>query len=268
MGQARLLYDPSVMFLKDDLELQNVDLELREPLAAPPRATFNQHAIATLYNRLGGLFHHLTGKTEMDPANVLAVWFVESGGAPFVPRRSVIRLEVHRLFELWGKRNRETFDNHFRFGGHNQQPGNPWENQEYRTQDSGTYSSVHHNQNSEYAALTLAQVTASNELALLCTSIGGCQLLMDNHQILGYDTAQEMYEAFQQSERNHVLGFFDYCRAKSAPRQGELLQYLKVRDWNNFAKYYNGTGQVAAYAARLKTGYENAKIMLSSPKLA
>ena len=175
---------------------------------------------------------------------------------------------MHQLFEVWGRRDREKFDNHFRFGGHNQQPGLVWENQEYRTEDSGTFSSVHHNQSSEYAALTLAQVTASDEIAFTCTSIGGCQIMVNSHRMLGYDTAREMYESFQQSERRHVLGFLDFCTQKAAPKQGDLVQYLKIRDWNNFAKYYNGTGQIASYAARLKAGCESAKSLFNVPRAA
>jgi hypothetical protein len=257
-----------VNFLKDDPELQKIPLELAQPLMLPAHASPNQRAVAAVYNRLGGLLERLAEMTEIDAAGVVAVWYVESGGLPFVPKRAVIRLEVSQLFEVWGKRDRQLFDNHFRFGGHNQQPGHPWENQEFRTQDSGNYSSVHHNQNSEYAALTLAQVTASDEIAFCCASIGGCQIMMNAHRALGYDTAQEMYECFQSSERNQLLSFFDFCAQKPSPKVGDLPHYLKARDWNNFAKFYNGSGQVAAYAAKLKAGYESMKSLLNLPKAA
>jgi N-acetylmuramidase len=257
-----------VNFLKDDPQLQEVPLQLVQPLAVPAQATPNQRAIAAVYNRLGGLLQRLAEMTETDAAGVVAVWFVESGGLPFVPKRAVIRLEVSQLFEVWGKRDRQVFDSHFRFGGHNQQPGNPWENQEFRTQDSGNYSSVHHNQNSEYAALTLAQVIATDEVAFSCASIGGCQIMMNAHRALGYESCRDMYDAFQLSERAQMLSFFDFCRQKPAPRLGDLVQYLKVRDWNNFAKFYNGSGQVPAYAAKLKTSYESMKFLLSLPKAA
>ncbi|MFZ0590369.1 MAG: N-acetylmuramidase domain-containing protein [Bryobacteraceae bacterium] len=254
--------------LKDDPELQSIALELAQPLPVPTQANPNQRAVAAVYNRLGGLLQQVAEKTETDAAGVAAVWLVESGGLPFVPKRAVIRLEVSQLFEVWGKRDREVFDNHFRFGGHNQQPGNPWDNQEYRTQDSGNYSSVHHNQNSEYGALTLAQVIAGDEVAFSCASIGGCQIMMNAYRMLGYETAREMYDAFQLSERTQVLSFFDFCRQKPAPKLGDLLQYLKARDWNNFARFYNGTGQVPAYAAKLKAGYDSMKTLLNVPRAA
>ena len=38
-----------------------------------------------------------------------------------------------------------------------------------------------------------------------------------------------MHHASQMSERAHVLGFLDFCRAKPAPKVADLIGYLKVR---------------------------------------
>ena len=234
----------------------------------PAQANTMRRSLAAVYNRLGGLLQVLTRKTGADVAGITAVWYVESSGLPFVPKRAVIRLEAHQLYELWGKRNRTVFDSHFRFGGHNGQGGNPWENQEYRTEDTGIFHAVHHNQSSEYAAVTLAQIVAGDEVAFSCSSIGGCQLMMNAFRMLGYESAKEMYEAFQKAESAHVLTFFDFCSAKPAPKSGDLLHYLRVRDWTNFAKFYNGAGQVPAYAAKLKAACEAATDLLKMPKAA
>lgn len=255
-------------FFKDDEALVAAPIEPEEALTLPPQANANQRALASIYNRLGGLLTLLAGKTGIEVAAVAAVWFVESGGRPFVPKRAVVRLEVHQLFDLWGKRSRPQFDAHFRFGGHNNQPGSPWENQDFRTQDTGGFSAVHHNQSSEYAALTLAQIIAGDEIAFRCTSIGGCQLMMSAFQTLGFESAKQMYETFQTSEAAHVLTFFDFCQTKSAPKVGDLLNYLKARDWQSFAKYYNGSGQVPVYSARLKSAFDTASVLLKGRKAA
>jgi hypothetical protein len=157
-----------VNFLKDDEELLAAPLQPREALTLTPQANQNQRTLAGIYNRLGGLLTVLAEKTGVDVPASTAVWFVESGGTTFIPKRAVVRLEVHQLFESWGKRNRPQFDAHFRFGGHNNQPGHPWENQDYRTHDTDIFNAVHHNQSSEYAALTLAQVAAGDEIAFRC----------------------------------------------------------------------------------------------------
>jgi hypothetical protein len=257
-----------VSFLKDDDELAAAQLAPPVPLTIPPESKLVQRSIASVYNRLGGLLDVLTGITGVDVPGITAVWYVESGGLPFTPKRAVIRLEVHHLYDLWGKRNRNVFDTHFRFGGHNGQGGNPWENQEFRTQDTGAFHAVHHNQSSEYAAVTLAQIKATDETAFNCSSIGGCQLMMNSHRMLGYEAATDMYTAFQESETAHVLGFLDFCSAKPAPQSGDLMRYLRARDWNNFAKFYNGSGQVPVYAARLSSAYEAAVDLLRMPKAA
>jgi hypothetical protein len=257
-----------VKFFKDDEELVAAPIEPGEALTLAPQANANQRALASIYNRLGGLLALLAGRTGVEVAAVLAVWFIESGRRPFVQKRAVVRLEVHQLFDLWGKRSRAQFDAHFRFGGHNNQPGRPWENQDFRTQDTGGFSAVHHNQSSEYAALTLAQIIAGDEIAFRCTSIGGCQLMMNAFQTLGFETATQMHEAFQASEATQVLTFFDFCQTKSAPKVGDLLNYLKTRDWQSFAKYYNGSGQVPVYSARLHSAFDTASVLVAGRKAA
>lgn len=237
-------------------------------MSLPTQSTLTQRSIAAVYNRLGGLLQVLTGTTGVNVPGITAVWLVESSGLPFTPKRAAIRLEVHQLYDTWGKRNRNVFDSHYRFGGHNGQAGHAWENQEYRTEDTGVFHAVHHNQSSEYAALTLAQLLAGDEPAFTSSSIGGCQVMMNSFRTLGYESATEMYNAFQKSESAHVLTFFDFCSTKAAPKTGDLLSYLRARDWNNFAKYYNGTGQVPVYAAKLKKAYDTAAELLKIPEAA
>jgi hypothetical protein len=62
--------------------------------------------------------------------------------------------------------------------------------------------------------------------------------------------------------------FFDFCSSKAAPKAGDLLQHLRARDWTNFAKFYNGMGQVPVYSAKLKAAYEAATPLLKAPKAA
>jgi hypothetical protein len=111
-------------------------------------------------------------------------------------------------------------------------------------------------QDDEYAALRLAQDLAGDEPALTSISIGGPQILIANHTRLGYDSAREMYEAFQASEAAQLLGFADFCEHDGA--DGDTLQQLRDHDWPGFARRYNGTGQVASYATRLESAYGQA----------
>jgi hypothetical protein len=247
-----------VEFFQRDPQLSSVPLEPAIRMGTLPRLTEFEHAATSVFNRLGGLMGVLASDIGTEVSAVVAVWVAEGGNRLFVPKRAPIRLEVHQLFDGWGKRNRQLFDTHFRFGGHSLQPGQPWENQEFRTENPGPFTSVHHNQNSEYAALTLAQILSGDEVALASCSIGGCQLTINAHGFLGFDSVCEMYEAFLESERAHVVGFFDFCRNKPAPMIGELINCLRVKDWTNFAKNYNGAEMAPVYATRLENAYRAA----------
>jgi hypothetical protein len=189
----------------------------------------------------------------------LAVWQVESGGRRHVPNRAVIRFENHLLYRRWGKHHQEAYDRHFRHGGHRGRPGRPWENHEFRERDAEPFRSVHLDQESEYRALALARRLAGEATALLSISIGGPQILVANYRLIGYSSPREMYDAFQSGERAQVLGFFDFCRHRPAPQPGDLLAYLRDRRWAEFARYYNGPGQVERYSGRIRNAYEHAR---------
>jgi hypothetical protein len=257
-----------VEFFQRDSQLSSVPLEPSVSVGTLPRSTELEHAATCVFNRLGGLMGLVASDLGLEVSAVIAVWVAEGGNRLFVPKRAAIRFEVHQLFDGWGKRNRQLFDTHFRFGGHSLQPGHPWENQEFRTENPGPFTSVHHNQNSEYAALTLAQILSGDELALASCSIGGCQLMMNAYALLGFDSARQMYEAFQESERAHVLGFFDFCKNKPAPRIGDLINCLRIKDWTNFAKNYNCAEMAPIYAPRLENAYRAAAGLIAEKKAA
>ncbi len=226
----------TVGFLKDDVDLMESDIAAEIVPGLGPRSPETAAVAARVYSRIGAMLNTLCKRHNVDLASVLTVWSTQSVSKMFVHGRAVLCLDLHLLFNNWGRRSREEFDAHFRFGGHNLQPGQPWENHEFRVSDTGRFVSVHHNQNSEYDALTLARLMAGDEVALRCACAGGPLLSLSAHLSLGYLTAMDMYNAFQESERAQVAGFFDYCRAKPAPRLGDLFVYLRSHDWIKFCE--------------------------------
>jgi len=224
--------------LKDDTELQAGSLAFEAVLNPAPRSPELVVAAAAVFNRGGALMTRLAKDAGVDVACPIAVWLAQSAGRPFLPRRAALRFEVHQFFTRWGTWNRNEFDRYFRFGGHNLHPGHPWENHEFRSEPTSRYTSVHHNQNSEYATLTMARMLAGDPPALICASIGGPLLPLDAHDTLGYGSANEMFDAYQESERAHILGFFDYCRIRPGPKPGDLIKYLRDRDWILFARHF------------------------------
>jgi hypothetical protein len=89
---------------------------------------------------------------------------------------------------------------------------------------------------------------------MLSISMGAPQIMGFNHQILGYDSVETMFEAFSLSERNQLLGFFDFVCGPLATR--ERLTALQDLDFEAFAARYNGLGQAAQYAGLLQAAFE------------
>ena len=248
--------------LKDDSQLQDGSLAVDVMVDPPPRSPELMVAAAAVFNRIGALLARLAKESGMDVACPIAVWLVQSGGRAFVPRRAPLRFEVQHFFTRWGNWNRNEFDLHFRFGGHNLQTGHAWENQEFRSEPTARFTSVRHNQNSEYATLTMARMLAGDQPALSCANLGGSLLPLDSHAALGYDTACDMFDAYQESERAHILGFFDYCRIRPGPKAGDLIKHLQVRDWNLFAKHYTESDSFPLDPERLGAAHAAAARLL------
>lgn len=238
-------------YFKDSQELRRAPLAPSTPVAVNPRWPSVRKSLAGTYNRLGGLMGAVADRTGIQVQAVLAAWHIESGGRTHTVKRAVIRFENHLFHRLWGRHHEALYSRHFRHGGHAGEPGRPFQNHKFRESPQDSFRSFHGNQELEYRVLALAARLGGDEAALKSISIGGPQILVANHRLIGYPTPRSMFDAFQAGERWHVLGFFDYCRHRRAPAPGDLLHYLRNRDWRRFAYYYNGPGQVELYGSRL-----------------
>jgi len=251
-------------YLKDSARLQQVPLAPATLMTIDPTWPDMRRQLAATSNRLGGLIQAITGEVQVELPAVLAVWQVESSGRAHTPGAAVIRFENHLFFQIWGQANQQVYAQYFRHGGFQGQPGNSWENHQFREQPDAAFQALHGSQEREYRALALGRRLAGDNLAMCVISIGGPQILGSNYRMIGYSTPPAMYNAFQADERYHVLGFFDFCRNKSAPNAGDLILSLRERRWADFAHYYNGAGQIAVYSAKLQDAY-NAAVVLPQP---
>ena len=71
--------------------------------------------------------------------------------------------------------------------------------------------------------------------ALRCTSMGASQVMGFNHAKIGYETVEDMYQAFRRSQNVHALAFDNYCRATP-----DLVAAINARDWPTIGMLYNG----------------------------
>ncbi len=241
--------------------MRSAPLASATPLAIDKTWTSVRQRIAATYNRLGGLMRAIASEVSVQIPAVLAIWYVESGGRAHTKDKAIIRFENHILFRRWGQANPATYNQHFRHGGHDGEPGKAWENHKFRESPSEPFRTFHGSQELEYRVLALASRLAGEETALLCISIGGPQILISNFHMIGYRSPKGMYDAFQASERYHVLGFFDFCRQREAPTRGDLLRYLREQNWAQFARYYNGPGQVEKYGGHIRNAHEHARAL-------
>lgn len=248
---------PATGFFKDSVELRAVTLTPAMPVTKSSVWPATRKTLADIYNRLGGLMGAVAAKTQVETASVLAVWKVESGPYPHLAGKAIIRFENHLFHRLWGALYDAIYAQYFRHGTYRGQAGKSWENHQYREDPSQPFREFHGNQEAEYRVLQLAGQLAGEEVALQCISIGGPQILVSNYALIGYRSPRDMYDAFQASERYHVLGFFDFCQQKEKANGG-LLPYLRARDFHSFARYYNGPGRVDYYGGKIQEAYDEA----------
>jgi len=238
-------------YFRDSAEL--AELKPEKPIGIHGSWSSKKKALARTYNRLGGLLGQVADLTRVETEACLAVWQVESGGRSHTPGRATIRFENHLLFRWWGDQHLTTYDRHYQHGGHNGVPGKSWHNHRFRENPSESFGKVHASQTSEYRALELAKSLSTADMALQCISIGGPQILISNYKLLSYRSPSTMFEAFQESERAHVLGFFDYCR-HVLPNE-KLIAALRTKEWADFAAGYNGPGNVTKYSGLIQDSY-------------
>ena len=174
------------------------------------------------------LIKFLAVKYGIDPSVALAVFDVESGGrSGFVKKgeRLLIRFEPH-IFRRYSKRNTgKTLDVPLKRGG----------------------------QAAEYRMLEQA-IALDRKSALESISMGMSQIMGFNHKTIGYPTVEAMYAAFQQTNANHIRGFFQFLENY---RKGRLIKAARNKDFIEFASVYNGCKKPCPkYAPKMEASYK------------
>jgi hypothetical protein len=255
------------VFFKNRPALQTVNLAPATPI---PLSGLNrrERAMATTYNRLGGLLDLVAAELGLPASVVLGIWYVESGSRAQLANQAILRFENHVFFRRWGRHHTVQYDTHFQHGGRAPQAGHRASRRHfYRVADSGVWTRLHaagvafsERQRREYEAKDLAARLAGEETALLCVSYGGPQIMGFNHLTCAYPTARQMYRAFQGGERAQVLGFADFMAWRGSDRtRGFMLRLARGRRWAAFGRAYNGSSR---YGATLQAATTDAEVVL------
>lgn len=227
-----------------DDALTVTDLEPAQPIAPPARAVSIERQVARIWNQYGGLLGELAGRLRIDPGVAVAVLAVESGGRGFTGARMVIRFENHHFDRHWGRTNPAEFAAHYRYD-----PAKRWTKHEWRAATNRKWDPVHADQSSEWACFEFARAL-DDTAAKLSISMGLPQILGSNHTEVGYESVQQMFDAFAAGERAQIVGLFDFVQGPG--RTSRKVLALQALDFDAFAAAYNGPGQAAAYGSRLR----------------
>lgn len=87
------------------------------------------------------------------------------------------------------------------------------------------------------------------EAALGGASWGLFQILGENHAVCGFPTPSAFVADISQNEERQLMAFEAFVRSKG------LVDELKNKDWDGFARVYNGPGQVPTYGRLLREAY-------------
>ncbi|GAM10159.1 bacterial SH3 domain protein [Geobacter sp. OR-1] len=239
---------PAADYLWEMDQLRTAQLAPPEGKAIPVLAKHNasQKMAAKVWNGQGGLLEILSGIIEVEPAAAVAVLCVESGGAGFdANNRMIIRFENHIFWNLWGKKNPDTFNTHFTFNSQKK-----WLGHKFRKDANSAWLDFHGKQDNEWQVFDFAR-TLSENAAMNAISMGGPQVMGFNCSQLGYDSVQEMFANFSSDIRYQVLGLFDFLRGHGST--SAMIEALQLKDYTRFASYYNGSGQAPVYGSRIES---------------
>lgn len=231
-----------------DLENTPHSPDASEQIHISSAMTNSDKLVASTWNRYGGLFAALASRLGIDPGVAVAVFVAESGGDGFRNGRMVIRFENHIFWDKWGKFNPDTFNQHFTFSNHMIWLGHKW-----RPNTSSQFMEFHGNQDSEWQAFRFAQ-TLNDTAAKLSISMGAPQIMGFNHHAVGFESVTQMFDAFNTSEANQIIGFFDFVKGPGTDVRKMLA--LKRFDFETFASLYNGPGQASRYAAIIQALFD------------
>lgn len=171
----------------------------------------------------------ISNKLNVEPAVVLAVAEVESGGRHDLPDgRPQILFEAHWFSKLTGHKFDATHPN----------ISSPeWNRSLYK---GGT---------AEWGRLNAA-IQLDAEAALKSASWGLFQIMGFNHKACGFDTVAEFVSFIKGPDDNDMEAFVNFVKANP-----KILAAMQTKDWKAFALHYNGPGAVASYSAKMADAY-------------
>jgi len=171
----------------------------------------------------------IASKLNVEPAVVLAVAEVESGGRHDLPDgRPQILFEAHWFSKLTGHQYDET---------HPSISSRTWNRSLYK---GGA---------AEWGRLNAA-IALDADAAMQSASWGLFQIMGFNYKACGFKSVSEFVNFIRGPDDADMEAFCNFV--KSNPK---ILAAMQAKDWKAFALHYNGPGAVASYSAKMADAY-------------
>ncbi|MCC0054317.1 MAG: DUF3380 domain-containing protein [Rhodobiaceae bacterium] len=184
-------------------------------------------------------------RLRCEAAVLHAVIEVESGGDPFDPKRRLIILPEKHIFWRYLPKSLRAIA-------------------QRRGLATPKWSRANYNglggkgSDARWTRLR-AMCELHEEAGLKSASYGAPQIMGFNHKLCGYGTVTAFVLAMAASEKQQIEAFIAFLEAVG------LADELRRKDFKAIARRYNGSGQVAHYAAMMQRAY--ARIRKRGPKM-
>lgn len=171
----------------------------------------------------------IASKLNVDPAVVLAVAEVESGGRHDLPDgRPQILFEAHWFSKLTGHQYDQT---------HPSISSPTWDRSLYK---GGT---------KEWDRLNEA-IALDADAAMQSASWGLFQIMGFNYKACGFNSVSDFVNFIRGPDDSDMEAFCNFVKANP-----KILAAMRAKDWKAFALHYNGPGAVASYSAKMADAY-------------
>jgi hypothetical protein len=234
-------------FLKqsEDLALTALGLPAaqRIRLASLPDAAGRR--AARVWNRFGFLLLKVADRLGLGLPVAVAVVAAEADRPGIAgDGRLVIRFENHIFYSKWGDANQKAFQQHFAMD-----PARPWLRHQWRPEAAMAWRNVRSSQAEEWGAYECA-ASLDRTAAQQAVSMGFPGISGAAYDLLGYESAGQMFDAFATGERYQLLGHFDLIAGPNAASR--RVEALRQGDLEAFATLHYGPRQAALHATILR----------------
>ena len=200
------------------------------------------NSIGDFKKRFGSMIGTFVKKHGINQKYLEAYVYCEStsGSGFFRDGRLLIRFENYTFIDEANKLGSNLSYDLVKYNPNN------YEDEHYRKNTNSDWISIHDTPNTRYASLEWAK-SLNREAAYRSISMGFPQIMGFNYAMLGYESAEQMYNAFSSGYTGQINGFFAFVQND---HNGAIINALKNNDARKAIALYNGSGNVEAYLGK------------------